>query len=97
VQTVLAGARTRLQPGGEIFILDALWPPRKNRVGRALRQSDNGAFVRTLAEWKNLFATELHCHSLRPVAQWPFDYVFLRASGQCSPQNAPAQNAASMP
>ena len=87
VQAVLAGARTRLQAGGEIFILDALWPPEKNWVGRALRQSDNGAFVRTLPEWERLFEAEVRCHSLRPVRQWPFDYVFLRASESCPPPN----------
>ena len=90
VRTVLAGVGGRLQAGGEIFILDALWPPGKNCVGRALRQSDNGAHVRTAAEWEQLFAAELACRALRPFAQWPFDYVFVRASGRVPAQNAPA-------
>jgi SAM-dependent methyltransferase len=80
VRTVLAGARQRLRPGGEIFIIDALWPPDNNRLGRILRGSDNGAYVRTLAEWEKLFAVELKFHRLRPFAQWPCDYVFLRAA-----------------
>jgi SAM-dependent methyltransferase len=81
----LAQCRARLKPGGEIFIIDALWPPGKNPVGRALRRSDNGAFVRTLAEWERLFAAELKVRSLRTTAQWPFDYVFLRACGNDAP------------
>jgi SAM-dependent methyltransferase len=79
-RAVLAGARRRLRPGGEIFIIDALWPPDNNRLGRFLRGSDNGAYVRTLAQWEKLFAVELKCHRLRPFAQWPCDYVFLRAA-----------------
>ena len=81
----LAQCRDRLKPGGEIFILDALWPPGKNPVGRALRASDNGAFVRTLDEWRELFAAELDVSALRAVGQWPFDYVFARAKGRCAP------------
>jgi len=93
VRTVLAGARRRLQPGGEIFIIDALWPPDHNRIGRILRGSDNGAYVRTLAEWEKLFAVELKLHALRPFAQWPFDYVFLRTAGLGAPPESPAETA----
>ena len=96
VRIVLAGARTRLQAGGEIFIIDALWPPDNNCIGRILRGSDNGAYVRTLAEWEKLFTAELKSHSLRPVTQWPFDYVFLRASGHCTPPDSPANKPASI-
>jgi SAM-dependent methyltransferase len=95
-RAVLAGARQRLQPGGEIFIIDALWPPDDNRLGRILRGSDNGAYVRALAEWGKLFAMELKFHALRPFAQWPFDYVFLRAAGHCASPGSPAEAAASI-
>jgi SAM-dependent methyltransferase len=95
VRAVLAAARSRLQDGGEIFIIDALWPPKKNPVGRALRQSDNGAHVRTLAEWEKLFSAELSIRSLRAVSQWPFDYVFLRASGHCAAAESMAKISAS--
>ena len=95
-RTVLAGAHTRLQAGGEIFIIDALWPPVNNRIGRMLRGLDNGAYVRTLAGWEKLFAAELKFHSLRRIAQWPFDYVFLRAPEHCAPPPAPAENSISI-
>lgn len=84
VRRALVQCRDRLLPGGEIFILDALWPPGRNPVGRALRASDNGAFVRTLDEWRELFVSELDVAALRPVSQWPFDYVFARAKGRCA-------------
>ena len=93
-QTALAQCRARLEPGGEIFLIDALWPPGKNALGRALRRSDNGAFVRTLPEWEKLFAAELAVHSLRAIAQWPLDYVFLRAIGRCAPAGSVAQHRA---
>jgi SAM-dependent methyltransferase len=80
VRTVLAGCRSRLEPGGELFVLDALWPPGRNPVGRALRASDNGLFVRTLPAWEQLFRAELDVKAIRPFAQWPFDYVFVRAA-----------------
>jgi len=89
---VLAGAGTRLRPGGEIFIIDALWPPDHNRMGRMLRGLDNGAHVRTLTGWEKLFAAELKFHSLRSVVHWPFDYVFLRAPGPGAPPAAPAES-----
>lgn len=78
----LAQCRARLKPGGEMFAIDALWPPGNNPVGRALRRSDNGAFVRTLPAWKKIFDAELEIRSLRAVAQWPFDYVFVRATAK---------------
>lgn len=87
VRKALRQCCARLKPGGEIFILDALMPEGKNRVGRALRESDNGAFVRPLAEWKALFAAELEVRALRATGQWPFDYVFLRAAGRCTAGN----------
>ena len=90
-RTALAQCRSRLKPGGEIFILDALWPPGKNAVGRALRQSDNGAFVRTLDEWRSIFSSELDVVALRAFAQWPFDYVFLRAKERCASDAPVAQ------
>jgi len=93
-ETALAQCRARMKPGGEIFLIDALWPPGKNAVGRALRRSDNGAYVRTLAEWEKLFAAQLGVHSLRAIAQWPFDYVFVRATGRCAPADSVAQNPA---
>ena len=80
VRTVLAGARQRLQSGGEIFIIDALWPPDHNRIGRMLRGSDNGAHVRTLPQWQALFAPELQLRAFRPFSQWPFDYIFVRGN-----------------
>jgi SAM-dependent methyltransferase len=80
VRAVLAAARSRLQDGGEMFIIDALWPPDNNRVGRFLRGSDNGAFVRTLPQWQSLFASELQLKAFRPFSQWPFDYVFVRGN-----------------
>jgi SAM-dependent methyltransferase len=79
-RTVLAAARSRLQDGGEIFIIDALWPAGNNHVGRFLRGSDNGAFVRTLSQWQTLFASELQLKAFRPFSQWPFDYVFVRGN-----------------
>jgi len=95
VRAVLAGARSRLLSGGEIFIIDALWPPDDvNRIGRILRSSDNGAYVRTLAGWEKLFAAELKFHSLRPFGQWPFDYVFLRTAGQGARLDSPAETSA---
>jgi len=87
VRKALTQCCARLKPGGEIFIIDALMPEGKNPVGRALRESDNGAFVRPLAGWKALFAAELDIRALRPAAQWPFDYVFLRATGRCTAGN----------
>ena len=88
VRTVLAAARSRLQDGGEIFIIDALWPQNKNVVGRALRRSDNGAFVRTFSEWEKLFRETLEVRALRPAKQWPFDYVFLRGTGKIPAQTS---------
>jgi SAM-dependent methyltransferase len=78
VRLALAQCRSRLTPDGEIFLIDALWPPGWNPVGRALRRMDNGAFVRTLAEWDRLLGTAMQPQTLRPFAQWPFDYVFVR-------------------
>jgi SAM-dependent methyltransferase len=87
----LAQCRARLKPGGELFVIDALWPPGKNPVGWALRRSDNGAFVRTVSEWEKLFAAELEIRSLRAMSHWPFDYVFLRAAGRCAPADSVAK------
>jgi SAM-dependent methyltransferase len=92
VRGALVQCRARLLPGGEIFILDALWPPGRNSVGRALRASDNGAFVRTLQEWRGLFASELDVAALRPISQWPFDYVFVRAKGRCAAEPSLSEN-----
>lgn len=88
VRQALAQCCARLKPTGEIFIIDALMPEGKNSVGRALRESDNGAFVRQLAGWKELFATQLELRAFRSVSQWPFDYVFLRATGRCMTGNS---------
>ncbi|HLX96848.1 MAG TPA: class I SAM-dependent methyltransferase [Verrucomicrobiae bacterium] len=72
----------RLKADGEIFIIDALWPQNKNVVGRLLRRSDNGAFVRTLLKWETLFRETLTVHTLRAVKQWPFDYIIMRGTGK---------------
>ena len=88
VRRALSQCCARLKAGGELFIIDALMPEGKNPVGRALRESDNGAHVRLLRGWKELFATELELRKLRPVSQWPFDYVFLRATGRCATQSS---------
>lgn len=88
VRRALSQCCARLKPGGELFIIDALMPQGKNPVGRALRESDNGAHVRLLAGWKELFAAELEIRALRPVSQWPFDYVFLRAAGRCTTRSS---------
>lgn len=80
VRAVLAGCRTRLAPGGQMYVLDALWPEGPNPIGKALRNSDNGLFVRRFAAWEELFRAELQVHSIRPFAHWPFDYVSVRAS-----------------
>ncbi len=88
VRRALSQCCARLKAGGELFIIDALMPEGKNPVGRALRESDNGAHVRLLGGWKELFATELEIRKLRPVSQWPFDYVFLRATGRCATQSS---------
>ncbi len=79
VRTVLAGCRTRLDPGGELYVLDALRPGSRNPLGRALRASDNGDFVRPQADWDRLFRSELDVRAIRAFRQWPFDYVFVRA------------------
>lgn len=79
VRTVLAGCRSRLEPGGEIFVLDALWPEGRNPVGKALRASDNGVHVRRLAEWEKLARADLDVQAIRAFRHWPFDYVFVRA------------------
>jgi SAM-dependent methyltransferase len=81
VRSALAQFRGRLNPGGHIFIFDALWPTGFNPVGRSLRQSDNGAFVRNLPQWRALFESQLALRAIRAVSQWPFDYVFARATG----------------
>jgi SAM-dependent methyltransferase len=94
-RTVLAECRSCLNPQGEVFILDALWPPGRNRVGEFLRRSDNGAFVRTLEQWGALLSAELEIRALRPVAQWPFDYVFVRAMSRCADDASMAKPAAS--
>lgn len=72
----------RLRPDGEIFIIDALWPQNKNVVGRWLRRSDNGAFVRTRLNWETLFHETLAVRTLRAVKQWPFDYIVLRGTAK---------------
>jgi SAM-dependent methyltransferase len=84
-RTALAQCRSCLKSGGEVFVLDALWPRRKWSLGAALRRSDNGAFVRTLPEWERLFASELAVRVLRTAAQWPLDYVFLRGAAPPRP------------
>jgi SAM-dependent methyltransferase len=71
-----------LSPGGQIFIFDALWPIGTNPVGTLLRQSDNGAFIRTLPQWEELFGAELDLLVLRAVGQWPLDYVFAKATAK---------------
>ena len=78
----LAQCGAILSPGGQMFIFDALWPIGFNPVGTLLRQSDNGAFVRTLPEWEKLFAEELEVLVARAVGQWPFDYVFAKATAK---------------
>lgn len=80
VRTVVAGCRSRLEPGGELFVLDALWPEGRNAFGKALRASDNGLYVRPLAEWEKLFRTGLDVKAIRAFRHWPFEYVFVRAS-----------------
>lgn len=77
---------SRLKAGGNIFIIDALWPQNKNPVGRLLRRSDNGAFVRTYSQWETLFRNSLDVQTLRTAKQWPFDYVFLRGTGKVGEQ-----------
>ena len=69
-----------LKPDGEIFIIDTLWPSGKNLVGQTLRRFDNGAFVRGFSGWEKLFCGTLAVNALRPIRQWPFDYIFLRAA-----------------
>ena len=71
-----------LTPHGEIFILDALWPETGNPIGRFLRQSDNGAFIRRFEAWRALFEAGLAVRQLRVVRQWPFDYVFVRGGAK---------------
>lgn len=82
VRAALVQFCLRLKTDGEIFIIDALWPQNKNVVGRLLRRSDNGAFVRTLLKWETLFRETLTVHALRAVKQWPFDYVIMRGTGK---------------
>ena len=73
-----------LTPGGQIFIFDALPPVGRNPVGHMLRRSDNGAFIRTLSEWKNIFGAELDVLVSRAVCHWPLDYVFVKGTAKKS-------------
>jgi hypothetical protein len=49
-----------------------------------LRRSDNGAFIRTLPEWKEIFGAELDILVLRAVSRWPLDYVFVKGTAKKS-------------
>jgi 2-polyprenyl-3-methyl-5-hydroxy-6-metoxy-1,4-benzoquinol methylase len=69
---------SKLNPKGEFFIIDALMNPRPG-LGSFLRKSDNGSFVRTQDEWKQLFEQNLCITHFQKLSQWPFEYIFCKA------------------
>jgi SAM-dependent methyltransferase len=86
---VLSQLKSALKPQGDLFVIDALWPSDKNKIGQALRRADNGSYVRTLACWETLFRADFNIRVCRSIAQWPFDYVLLRAFSKSTTVSPP--------
>jgi len=76
VRATLAGLRQVLEPGGQLRLLEAVWPAsRLNAVGWLARWLDRGRFVRGRQEWELLLAGPgWHLQTAQVTRRWLIEY-----------------------
>ncbi len=68
----------RVSAPGNVLVFDAIFPPRGNWIGYALRRLDRGKHVRFLPEYEGLLRSHFQPAEIRAERAGLLDYIFFR-------------------